>query len=1211
MTPITAATSVKLGAAAAILGAIAAGAISFTLPRRYVSTAVMRFTPGTVAGKPAWQVEAEATRRLVEMQGEILGRASLTEIIQRPTMDLYRQERATYPMEDVIQDMRNRDLHMERVTPTAFRVSFEYPDRVKAQAVVRELTTRFGAGGIAEVLTPASLPEKPNQPDRLAIVAIGLGVGLALGILGAFLRRCGLKWTLGMAGCTATGCVFAAVICLLMPDTFADDQKSIQFLALGAFTGLVAGAFLLRNRTTAGNHYARLIAFSAAFGAIAGGFVSFSLPEHYVSTATMRAIPFPGDGPGAAPGETEYAERLQWLTENILSRSSMAELIERPSLDLYRTERQRHPLEDIINDMRRRDIRIAPTPPSGLSGLRDLGPVTNFQISFEYPDSDKAQAVVRELVTRYTEGNVIANRDLAGVRPDRDLPRDERAGSPPFGIAAGAKPDSDLIPGVSWLEVLDLASVPASPVSPNRPAAAAIGLLAGLLVGSLLALRRWLAARQAATPGPHPSYWKYTFAAAAIGAIAFGLGSIVILDRYVSTAVLRVVPFPAGGARTAQGEIEYAARLRQLTQDILSRGSLAELIQRPSLDLYRRERRADPLEDIIDDMRNRDIRIAPTRPFGLVAGPGHLTSFEISFEYPDRYKAQAVVRELVTKFTEGNAAAERALHRDGMPGSLALEVLDPASDRGYPVSPDRPAAAAIGLLAGMLLGPFLAWRRQQRANRHAAVLGPRPSYWKYALPAAILGWTFASYAALQIPNRYVSTAVLRLVSADPRSPVSVQAAAEHMPEMFRPVLSRDSLAEIILRPKLQLYATELYAPQRKRRSLDEVVKQMRERDLHVEPLRDSPFGGHPTAFRISFEYSNPVKARACVQAVVSKFVEAALPPQKNGALRHAPSDGHGRLLFSDTADPFVNPYVPQRDAADLLDNKLVEGGGDGPRMRGAPYLEVLDPADVYAPDRIARWGTLGGLAGLLLGIAIARARWITVRQAATPGPHTPYWKYALTGAAWGLVLAGVGSIAIPEERYVSTAVVRLAGTKGQASAARIQEIVQQVRSRESLVEIIERPSLQLYSQAWARHALDDVVKQMRDRDLHVDPLPATPPGGTPTAIRISFESFDPRKAQACVQALVDKLASHNDHTPSDLLAGTAASPFAGKPVEPSGYVPWEPGRPYLEVLAPASVPETPASPNRFAIMGTGCLAGLLLGPVYARLRRRAPHSAPA
>src|SRR5450759_461341 len=110
----TLAADLKLGAAAAILGAIAAGAISITMPRRYVSTAVMRVVPGTVAGMPAWQIEIEAADLLQEMQGEILSRSSLTEIIQRPTMDLYRQERAIYPMEDVIEKMRNRDVHIER-----------------------------------------------------------------------------------------------------------------------------------------------------------------------------------------------------------------------------------------------------------------------------------------------------------------------------------------------------------------------------------------------------------------------------------------------------------------------------------------------------------------------------------------------------------------------------------------------------------------------------------------------------------------------------------------------------------------------------------------------------------------------------------------------------------------------------------------------------------------------------------------------------------------------------------------------------------------------------------------------------------------------------------------------------------------------------------------------------------------------------------------
>jgi hypothetical protein len=304
----------------------------------------------------------------------------------------------------------------------------------------------------------------------------------------------------------------------------------------------------------------------------------------------------------------------------------------------------------------------------------------------------------------------------------------------------------------------------------------------------------------------------------------------------------------------------------------------------------------------------------------------------------------------------------------------------------------------------VLLGPFLAWRRQQRANRQAAVVGPRPSYWKYAVPAAILGAISAASASFYIPDRYVSTAVLRLVSADPRSPDNVQAAAEHMPEMFRPVLSRDSLAEIILRPSLQLYP-----PERARRSLDEVVKQMRERDLRVEPLRDSPFGGNPTAFRISFQYSDRAKARDCVQAVVSKFVEAV--PLKHGA-GLAPSAGPGHvhvsangLLVGSAAELFASPHFPERDAADLLDNKtatsssfsfvaartrsysktrsssLVEGGGDGQPAPGAPCLEVLDlPSVSEVPVSFARWGALGGLAGLLLGIAIARAR--------RPAPHS-------------------------------------------------------------------------------------------------------------------------------------------------------------------------------------------------------------------------------
>jgi uncharacterized protein involved in exopolysaccharide biosynthesis len=95
-----------------------------------------------------------------------------------------------------------------------------------------------------------------------------------------------------------------------------------------------------------------------------------------------------------------------------------------------------------------------------------------------------------------------------------------------------------------------------------------------------------------------------------------------------------------------------------MQQEILSRTSLSELITRPALDLYRKERQRYPLEDVIQDMRNKSIKIQSVQ----VAGAGNerlASAFTISFSYPDRFKAQAVVRELVTKFTEQNVTVQR------------------------------------------------------------------------------------------------------------------------------------------------------------------------------------------------------------------------------------------------------------------------------------------------------------------------------------------------------------------------------------------------------------------------------------------------------------------------------------------------------------------------------------------------------------------------
>jgi uncharacterized protein involved in exopolysaccharide biosynthesis len=150
-----------------------------------------------------------------------------------------------------------------------------------------------------------------------------------------------------------------------------------------------------------------------------------------------------------------------------------------------------------------------------------------------------------------------------------------------------------------------------------------------------------------------------------IGPMFAGLVVAVVVaflwpDTYVSLAVLRITP-PTISQNLVPTVVnmQMQQRLQQMQQEILSRGSLAELIQRPSLDLYRKERQRYPMEDIIQDMRNKAIKIQTVEVAGGGGGGGRIASaFTISFSYPDRFKAQAVVRELVTKFTEQNITVQ-------------------------------------------------------------------------------------------------------------------------------------------------------------------------------------------------------------------------------------------------------------------------------------------------------------------------------------------------------------------------------------------------------------------------------------------------------------------------------------------------------------------------------------------------------------------------
>lgn len=131
-------------------------------------------------------------------------------------------------------------------------------------------------------------------------------------------------------------------------------------------------------------------------------------------------------------------------------------------------------------------------------------------------------------------------------------------------------------------------------------------------------------------------------------------------DTYISTAVMRITPQQVPDSLVPSAVTsQMADRLQQMETEILSRTSLAEIIQKPSLDLYKKERTRVPMEDIVQDMRNKSIRITPLTDVPTTGGRRLASAFAISFMYTDRYKAQAVVRELVTKFMEQNYTVQR------------------------------------------------------------------------------------------------------------------------------------------------------------------------------------------------------------------------------------------------------------------------------------------------------------------------------------------------------------------------------------------------------------------------------------------------------------------------------------------------------------------------------------------------------------------------
>ena len=454
----------------------------------------------------------------------------------------------------------------------------------------------------------------------------------------------------------------------------------------------------IKMQLTTGTNWLRVVAATAAAGAIVAVVMSFAVAPHYVSSAVMSVAPQADPLRPLSPQALQQraADRFAEMEMEILSRNSLAGIIQKPSLNLYRRERRRIPMGDVVEQMRR-NIRIeARSSPDG-----GVMPIV-FSVSFAYPDQVKAQAVVRELTSKFIEQNVTANRKRGLVY--EAFWQDESA-------AHHAKPAPPPPVGED-VAVLDDASLAKETRGPNR-----IGFLAwGVGVGLVLGLLAALAMRR-----PRGAWQLGGFAAA--GCALAVATSFLIPNQYISSAVMRITPaqITEDPLAAAPAVIPADEILRQMEPQILSQPSLSRIIQDPELNLYPGERARRPMEEVIRNMIAHDLRIAVLNPPSGTTGAA--SAFSISFSYSNKYKAQAVVHELVSAFTKrylntarSNASQVSVTLRNihERRAGEHLEVIDPASLPELPVAPNRLAIAAAGLGIGLLLGTIRLCLRRPR-----------------------------------------------------------------------------------------------------------------------------------------------------------------------------------------------------------------------------------------------------------------------------------------------------------------------------------------------------------------------------------------------------------------------------------------------------------------------------------------------------------------
>jgi polysaccharide chain length determinant protein (PEP-CTERM system associated) len=492
-------------------------------------------------------------------------------------------------------------------------------------------------------------------------------------------------------------------------------------------------------------------------------------PDSYISQAVVKVVPqqVPQNMVPSAINQ-EMTDRINSMSQTILSRTVLTTIIN--TFGLYPSERSRKPIEDVIEDMKKK-IQILPVVNPASSGRQ----VPAFVVQFSYEDRYLAQRVVQDLVSRFIDEN-IRNRSNASFQTTQFL-RDQvdqakreldeienRLAS--FRMANNGRLPDQVQANMSQLQALQ-SSVTFLSNAISRAQQDKLQLETNIKI-----FRDNLAAL---TKQPAPEQVRLQQKSERLVEVDREIQSwenqlSVLRQHYrenypdVQTAMRRLA--------SAQARREEILKEESASKESKEGAPAVRLVlnpqaQKEARDLDGSVRRAESA------IEAKDLEIAE---YGkelrriteaIKAYQARIETVPLGEQqYGDLLREQSLAREKYMKLEETLGKAQLAQEMEGRKQGETLELLDPASLPQNPTEPKRPLVISIAAGIGLILGVVIAGAREMkdtslknlkdvRAYTQMSILGSVPLLEndfvvRRRRRLAWLGWTAACLASCVI-----------------------------------------------------------------------------------------------------------------------------------------------------------------------------------------------------------------------------------------------------------------------------------------------------------------------------------------------------------------------------------------------------------------------------------------------------------------------------